>query len=333
MKKVFALIIFSITLLLLAGCSSSGEKATSSAVTDDKGEQSGIVGLAFPDTSEPFLAMLSNSVKELLEKDGFTVQIANAAGDAATQINQIENFASMKADVIVVMAVDPTSIGDVLTRAQQQGSLVLSIGSDTGVYDALMYTDQYEDGTMMAEMARDWIAQTYPDAKENSIEVAILESRDTPEASKRSDGIATIDEISPAANVVKVVGGIKNNSDAQAAMENLIQTNPDVKVVLTYNSGGGLGANAFVMRPGSPVSNKAEFAVFASDVDDEILQAVKDSENNESVLRGVIKFGSNDLPGDTYNLIKKMLNEESYEKLNPDPLTKITSENIDEFLQ
>jgi len=239
----------------------------------------------------------------------------------------------MKADVIVVMAVDPTSIGDVLTRAQQQGSLVLSIGSDTGVYDALMYTDQYEDGTMMAEMARDWIAQTYPDAKENSIEVAILESRDTPEASKRSDGIATIDEISPAANVVKVVGGIKNNSDAQSAMENLFQTNPNVKVVLTYNSGGGLGANAFVMRPGSPISNKTEFAIFASDVDDEILQAVKDSENNESVLRGVIKFGSNDLPGDTYNLIKKMMNEESYEKLNPDPLTKITSENIGEFLK
>ena len=48
-------------------------------------------------------------------------------------------------------------------------------------------------------------------------------------------------------------------------------------------------------------------------------------------MRGIIKFGSNDLIGDTYNLAKKMISGESYEVMNPDPLTKVTPENVAEI--
>lgn len=52
------------------------------------------IGYCMPDTSESFLSWLSNSVKDLGAADGVSVDIADAAGNATTQISQIENFAA-----------------------------------------------------------------------------------------------------------------------------------------------------------------------------------------------------------------------------------------------
>ncbi|MDO4274340.1 MAG: sugar ABC transporter substrate-binding protein [Eubacteriales bacterium] len=316
--------------MLLAGIMVLGSAAVPvMAESEDISGKS--VGYLMPDTSESFLSWLSNGVKEKFAEDGVNVDIADAAGDSAKQISQIENFAAAKTDLIIVMAVDPTSVGDALKRAQEAGTKVMVAGSDTGVYDASMMTDQYDDGCQMAEMAAAWIDEIYPDAEPGSIEVALLESRDTPEASLRCDGMNTIEELSDKVTIVQTVGGIKDNANAQAAMENIMQVNPDIKVVLCYNSGAGMGVNEFAMRAGSPVKDPSKFAAFSSDTDDASLELVAKSATDEAVLRGIIKFGSNDLIGDTYTLAKKMLSGEEYEVMNPDPLTKITPENVAEF--
>ncbi len=315
-----------ISLLLVLILLFSGFAAISTSAKEGK-----LIGYCVPDTTEPFLADLTNRVKKYFADDGVEVQIADAAGSASTQVSQIENFASMGADLIIVMAVDPTSVSDVIQRAQEAGSKVLVAGSDTGAYDSIMYIDQFEDGKMIAEMAVDWINETYPDAEPGSIKVGILESRDTPEASNRSDGMHEITNMSPAVEIVKVIGGIKKNADAQAATENMLLTNTDIRVILGYNSGCGLGANAVVMRPGSPIDDKSKFGVFCSDLDPQSLQAVKDSATNDSVLRGVVKIGGADLAYDTYKLATKMINGEPYDKKNPDKLTKITPGNADKY--
>jgi ribose transport system substrate-binding protein len=289
------------------------------------------IGYCIPDTSESFLSWLSNSVKDLGAADGVTVDIADAAGSATNQISQIENFTASGTDLIIVMAVDPTGVTDAIQRAQKAGVKVLVAGSDPGAYDAIMFTDQYEDGRLMAEMGAEWIEATYPDAAPGSIEIAILEDRSTPEANNRCDGIQTISEISDKVKVVQTVGSIKTNDAAQAAMENIMQSNPDIKMVLCYNSGAALGVNEFAVRSGSPVKDPATFAVFGSDLDEASVAAIAASADNSSVFRGLIKFGSNDLPGDTYRLASKMLLNESYEAKNPDPLTKITVENVAEY--
>jgi ABC-type sugar transport system substrate-binding protein len=85
------------------------------------------------------------------------------------------------------------------------------------------------------------------------------------------------------------------------------------------------------MRSCSPVKDPSQFAVFCSDFDPAALQLIVDSADNKAILRGLVKFGSNDLAGDTYKLAKKMLSGQSYEAKNPDPLTKITPENAADF--
>ncbi|TAH66837.1 MAG: sugar ABC transporter substrate-binding protein [Anaerolineaceae bacterium] len=352
-KRFLALVLTSIMVLTsLVAC---GKKETRTSKTDstklegqitekDKGktevdEAAGeivdikgmTVGYCMPDTSESFLANLSNSVKEKFEADGVTVEIANAAGDSITQISQVENFATAGTELIILMSVDPTGVKDVVLRAQEAGSKVLVAGSDTGAYDALMFIEQYEDGVLIAELGAEWIEANYPNAEPGSIEIALLEDRSTPEASQRCDGMNTITELTDKVTIVETVGSVKNNDTAQAAMGNIMQTSPDIKMVLCYNSSAAMGVNEFAMRDGSPIEDPSKFAVFCSDLDPAAIQMIIDSKENKAVLRGLVKFGSDDLARDTYELAKKMLSGAKYEKLNPDPLTKITIENAADF--
>lgn len=344
-KKVWAALLTAImTVSALAGCGqktsavttggepSADTKQPSTEASAESGDlESMTIGYCMPDTSESFLSWLSNSVKELAAADGVVVDIADAAGNATTQVSQIENFAASGTDLIIVMAVDPTGVTDAIKRAQAAGSKVMVAGGDTGAYDAIMYTDQYEDGKMMAEMGAEWIEATFPDAEPGSIEIALLEDRSTPEANSRCDGMNTITEICDKVKIVQTIGSIKTNDTAQAAMENIMQTNPDIRLVLTYNSGGCMGVNEFATRTGSPVKDPSQFAVFGSDLDEASIAAIAQSGDNRSVFRGLIKFGSDDLPGDTYNLAKKMLLNEPYDIENPDPLTKITIDNVSDY--
>lgn len=345
MKKILAMLLCAVlTVGVLTGCSGSrtadtaatdmpaGEVESDQAVEDRTGEIKGMtVGYCMPDTSESFLAGLSNGVKELFEADGVKVDIADAAGNSTTQISQIENFAASGTDLIIIMAVDPTGVTDAIKRAQESGSMVMVAGSNPGAYDAIMYTDQFEDGCLIAEMGADWIEKTFPDAEPGSIEIALFEDRSTPEATQRCEGMNTITELTDKVKVAQVVGSIKNNDPAQAAMENVMQTNPDIRMVLCYNSSGAMGVNEYAMRAGSGVKDTSQFAVFCSDLDPAALSQIADSAQDKAVLRGLIKFGSNDLTGDTYRLAKKMLSGEDFDVENPDPLTKITPENVADF--
>ena len=333
MKKCLSKFLVAIMLVTttgaLIGCTNGTAASVSKTSTPTSGKK--IVGYCVPDTTEPFLANLTNTVKKKFAVDGVDVQIADAHGDATTQLNQIQNFIAMKANLIIIMAVDPTSCSDAIKQAQVKGVKVLVAGGNTGVYDAIMHTDQLADGKMIAKMTADWISATFPGAAKESVDVAIFEERSTPEATLRSDGMKEIATLSPAAKIVKTVGSIKNIDTAQTAAENLFQTNPNVKAILCYNNGGSLGVSAYVSKPGSAVKDKTKFGTFGSDYSPESIQAVVDSATNASVFRGVVKFGSNDLPGDTYNLAKKIINAQSFDKENLDPLTAITPKNAAEF--
>jgi ribose transport system substrate-binding protein len=336
-------LLLAVMLLLFAGCAPQQSQpapepeptAEPAAVAEEATEQKDfsdiLIGYCVQATTEPFLANLTNEVQRLFAEEGITVQIASAGGDAATQISQIENFASMGADLIILMPVDPTSVGDAIRRAQAQGSKVMVSGADPGVYDAITWIDQFMNGEMMAEMAADWIDVTFPDAAPGSIEVAILEARDTPPATDRSEGMHTIESKTDKVKLVATIGTVKTDVEAIAAAENVFQSHPNVKVFLTYNSGGAIGVNEFAMRPGSPVTDKENFGVFASDVDPQIIQALRDSADGNSVVRGIIQFGGASLPRRMHEVARMVVLNETDETRFVHALDKITLENVGTF--
>ncbi len=154
-----------------------------------------------PALSNTFLNNLANSVKAKAAADGVEVSVFGADdGGATQQYAQIENCISMGIKAMIVMA--PGSIENVLPaveEAQKKGIKVIGVPpGELKPFDAIMHTDQLEDGTKMAQMACDFITKTFPDAKEKSVDVAIIgnESGDL-QMKLRAQGMRTIAEKLP----------------------------------------------------------------------------------------------------------------------------------------
>ncbi len=342
MKKILS-IMLSLSMIVsiafaMTGCSSAGgastptpaaSKSPASAAPTDSGKDA-LVGFCANTNSVAFVSWLANTTKDLLAKDGVKVQIADAALTASTQISQIENFAVMGAKAIVIIPVDPKSLKDSITYAQSKGTKVLVLNSDTGVYDCLMTSDRHEIGVNTAKLAVSWINETFPDAKDGSIEVAIFEDRTNPEASANSDGLHEIAKLSPKVKVVKVVDGVNTNEGGQAAVSTLLQTNPNVRAVLCYNSEGSLGVSEYVMSSGV-ISDLSKFGTFAADWTDQIGAEIQKSITNKSVYRGSVKFGSDNIPLSIYELVTKMINGKEFPKNQWDPQVGVDSKNLSKY--
>jgi ABC-type sugar transport system substrate-binding protein len=295
-------------------------------------------------------------------KNGFgaeyDVQVASADGNAVTQATQVENFTAMKAKLLVVMAVEATSLVPKLVEAREAGVIVMVIGGDPGdpdSYDTVMMMNQYLSGWYEAYMAKQWVDANYPDAADASIETVIFESTLNTEATNRSNGIKMIAEpymknvngeyIDAEGNVVDEAGRVENPAYSskvvvvqtvqaemfqagQTAMQNILTTNPDVKLVLAYAGDGGMGASQAILdefakgESISVIKDLNKVAVFGVGMIGAEGPAVLDSATNKTVFRGTIRFGG-DLVARTGEIVGNILNGE-ITKVIYDPLDIVT---------
>jgi len=248
------------------------------------------VGFLTPYASTGFMAMLAGGLEETFEADGWEWNIGVADGDSNKQIEQIENMITLGVDVLVIMAVDPTALKDVVQEALDEDIHVINFTTDPGVGSIFVGSDEFLIGEEVAGMASDWIDEEFADAADGSVKVAVLEFNGTPEAAHRSDGLQEISNNSKV-DVVLTQEVENTRTAAMAAIENILLTNPDIDVVLTYNTGMALGVNDYLTSESSPISDLSNFAVFGSDNDPEVLAEIQASATDESVLRGATQLG------------------------------------------
>ncbi len=114
----------------------------------------------------------------------------------------------------------------------------------------------------------------------------------------------------------------------QTAVQNILTTNPDVKLILAYAGDGGMGASQAILdeyAKGAGVSvieDLNKVAVFGVGMIGPEGPAVLDSANNKTVFRGTIRFGG-DLIGRTMEVVGKMLGGD-ITKIIYDPLDIVT---------
>lgn len=355
MKKLITLVMV-VMLVVLTGCKSTPAETTTPEVTTAPAEKA-IIAVCLPALDNPLMLAIQDTFVNGFGAD-YDVQVSSADGNANTQATQVENYTAMQVKLLVVMAVEATSLVPKLIAAREAGVMVMVIGGDPGnpdAYDSVMMMNQYLSGYYEAYMAKLWVDQNYPDAADGSIETAIFESTLNPEAIARSNGIKMITEplmknvngeytdadgnvvdqanaapnpaYSPKVNVVQVVQAEMFQA-GQTAMQNVLTTNPDVKLVLAYAGDGGMGASQAILdeyAKGAGVSvidDLNKVAVFGVGMIGAEGPAVLDSATNKSVFRGTIRFGG-DLVGRTNEFVGKMLNGE-VTKVIYDPLDIVT---------
>jgi ribose transport system substrate-binding protein len=316
--------------LLLVGLSplAAADKVFNPSVVD--------IAYCVPDTTNPFLSWLTSSVQKLAKDEGYNVQIADAAGNPAKQLEQVENFIAMKVKVINLMPVDPNNVQDVIKRAQKQGIRVMVAGTDTGVQDFMMNIDQYGCGRSIADLGIDWILKTFTtDGRPASLptgskklKVIVIKVTSTIDSKNRSEGI--VDRLNEFGklNVVIAAGESMETAPAMAIMENAWQKNSDAVAVFTYNSGAAVGVNEYVM--GQIKVDKAKFGVFTGDWSEQYQELMNASLKKQSVARGTMRIAGPMLNGKllpleqaTWTFIKDLYaGKLSYGKVVYDALTK-----------
>lgn len=316
-----------------------------------------IIAVSLPALDNPLMLGFQDAFKGAFGAD-YDVQVASADGNPNNQATQVENFTSMGTKLMFVMPVESSSLVPKLIDARNAGTLALVAGGDPGdpnAYDSVMMMNQFLAGQYEAWMAKQWVDATYPDAADGSIETAIFESTLNTEAANRSNGMKMIAEpylknvngeyIDEAGNVVTEANKIANPAYSskvkvvqtvqaemfqagQTAMQNILTTNPNVKLVLAYAGDGGMGASQAILdeyAKGSGVSvidDLSKVAVFGIGMIGAEGPAVLDSATDKTVFRGTIRFGG-DLVGRTIEIAGKMLNGE-ITKVIYDPLDVVT---------
>jgi ABC-type sugar transport system substrate-binding protein len=238
---------------------------------------------------------------------------------------------------------------------------------DPDAYDSVMMMNQYLSGAYAALMAKQWVDKTYPGAAAGSVETAIFESTLNPEAVARSNGLKIItnpyltnetgayidatgaaisdasgkylagksdaDRVanpaySPAVKVVQVVQAEMFQA-GQTAMQNVLTTHPNVKLLIAYAGDGGMGASQAIMDEyakgaSSVIKDLNKVAAFSVGMIGAEGPAVADASLGKGVFRGTIRFGG-DLIGRTMEVAGKMLSGQGISKIVWDDLDMVTA--------
>ncbi|MDF2904699.1 MAG: transporter permease subunit [Herbinix sp.] len=170
-KKVLSLVLLlAMTVTLLAGCGSKTEEPaataepTKAAETSEPAateapaaEQTGsgnYIGIAMPTQSSERWIKDGAAMKDILEARGYTVDLQYAEDDIPTQKSQIENMITKGAKVLVIAAIDGSTLSDTLDAAAAGGVKVISYDRLLVNTDAISYYATFDNrrvGQLQAE--------------------------------------------------------------------------------------------------------------------------------------------------------------------------------------
>ena len=224
-------------LALAAGLAACSEEGPSEAGDGDaQGGNVESVGLMLQDISNPFFASMQNTMEELAEQEGFSLNVQDGRQDLAEQNSQIDAFIQQDVDLIIINAVDSDGIGSAIERAKEAGIPVVAVDVDAEGADAAVTTDNVEAGRMACTALAERIG--------GSGEILILEGTPTTAPRERVEGCEEV--LGNDFPEIEVVGKQATTNDRATGLEvatDLLTANPDVDGIFALNDPVALGAD------------------------------------------------------------------------------------------
>ena len=116
------------------------------------------VGVAMPTKDLQRWNQDGANMESMLKEAGYEVDLQFASNDVKTQLDQVENMIAEGADVLVIVAIEGSSLGEALTMAKDEGIPVIAydrllMDSDGVSYYATF--DNYKVGTVQGTYVKD----------------------------------------------------------------------------------------------------------------------------------------------------------------------------------
>ena len=251
--------------LALTSCT-SGDAPAGGAGGGGGGEVK-MVGLMLQDISNPFFAVMQDSMQQAAQQDGFQVNVQDGRQDLGQQNDQVDALIQQGADLILLNAVDSAGIASAVARAQAAGIPVVAVDVDAQGADAAVTTDNVEAGRQSC--------QALVDKMGGSGNTLIIEGTPT---SAPQDRVKGCEEVLAANPGVEVVGRQAGKNDRDSGLQlatDMLTANQDVKGIFAINDPEALGADLAVRQAG-----RTGIVITGVDGSPEAVKALQDPNSN-----------------------------------------------------
>lgn len=134
----------------------------------------GTVGIAMPTKSSARWISDGNSMVDQFEAAGYETDLQYAEDDIPNQLAQIENMITKGVDVLVIAAIDGTTLSNALENAAASGIKVIAYDRlirDSGNVDYYATFDNFKVGVQQATTLVDGLKERFPDVKPWNVEL------------------------------------------------------------------------------------------------------------------------------------------------------------------
>src|SRR5215208_5732340 len=201
------------------------------------------IGLITKTESNPFFVKMKEGAQAQAKKDNVKLLTASGKSDTdnASQVTAMENMTTQGAKVILDVPADSKAVVPAIKKARDQGVIVITLDTPTepqSAADALFATDNLKAGELIGQYAKAKV-------KEMGIKPKIAMLDLAPGISVgqlRHDGFLKgfgIKEGDP--QIVGAAPTLGDTAKGQAAMETLLQKDPDINVIYSINEPSGFG--------------------------------------------------------------------------------------------
>ena len=142
MKKILAILLCMLMVCMSFGALAEGEK----------------VGISMPTKDLQRWNQDGSYMKQMFEEAGYEVDLQYAANDVAQQLNQVTNLVNNGCKVVIIAAIDSTSLNSALALAKEKDVIVIAYDRLLMESDAVSYYatfDNYKVGTVQGTYIKD----------------------------------------------------------------------------------------------------------------------------------------------------------------------------------
>ncbi|MBE2275308.1 MAG: sugar-binding protein [Rhodobacteraceae bacterium] len=206
-------------------------------------EGKGTIGIAMPTKSSSRWISDGNSMVEQFEAAGYGTDLQYAEDDIPTQLAQIENMIAKGVNVLVIAAIDGTTLSNALANAHAAGIKVIAYDRlirDSADVDYYTTFDNFKVGVLQADSLVQCMKERFADTKPWNIELFGGSPDDNNAFFFYNGAMSVLQPMIDAGEVavpsgqvgMDVVGTLRwDGAVAQARMDNLLSANYGDKVL------------------------------------------------------------------------------------------------------
>lgn len=289
---------------VLVGCSLENN-ATSTNKTEKKKEDGVKIGLSISTLNNPFFVTLKEGAEKAAKEANATLTVVDAQNDSAKQANDIEDLIQQGVDVILVNPTDSSAVTSAIESANKANIPVITVdrSADGGKVVAHIASDNVAGG----KMAGEFIVEALKDGG-NIVELEGIPGSSA--ARERGEGFHQVIDKASNIKVVAKQAADFDRAKGLSVMENILQSQKDIKAVFAHNDEMALGALEALEAHGMK-----DVIVVGFDATDDAVKAVKEGRMAATIAQKPALIGEN-----AVKTALKVVKGETVEKFIPVPL-------------